>query len=69
MFGQHGYSVMPPRSDDSAAALRIAAQELVDSATAGPLHEVDVAFGARIVELVDNAQNQVDNHQHPDRVV
>jgi len=51
---------MPPRPDDSSVQLRVAAQELVASAGSGRRHEVDVAFGARIVELLGQAQSQVD---------
>jgi hypothetical protein len=60
LWGEHGFSVMPPRPEDSSVAFRVAAQELVGSATSGQPHEVNVAFGARIVELLHDAQYQVD---------
>jgi hypothetical protein len=40
--------------------LAIAAQELVESALRGEPHEVDVTYGARIVELLADAQAQID---------
>jgi predicted dehydrogenase len=61
VWGERGFSVMPPRPEDSSVALRVAAQELVGSVISGQPHEVDVAFGARIVELLHDAQTQVDN--------
>lgn len=64
VWGEQGFSVMPPRPDDSTVALQVAAQELVRSATSGKPHDVDVAFGARIVELLHDAQSQVDNQEH-----
>jgi hypothetical protein len=42
----------------------IAAQELVESAHGGTPHEVDAAFGARIVELLADAQAQLDAARH-----
>ena len=61
VWGQEGLSVMPSRPDDSQVdALRFAAQELVAAVRSGQPHEVDVAFGARVVELLADAQAQVD---------
>ena len=60
VWGEQGFSVMPARPTDAAGALRVAAQELVDSARSGQPHDVDVAFGARIVELLQEAQTQID---------
>ena len=65
VWGAAGFSVMPPRPKDSAVALRVAARELVESARTGEGHEVDVAFGARIVELLADAQSQVDKQEQP----
>jgi predicted dehydrogenase len=61
VWGDLGVSPMPgggtgPASD----VVAIAAQELVASALSGRPHEVDVTFGARIVELLADAQAQVD---------
>jgi predicted dehydrogenase len=61
VWGDVGVSPMPVRPDGSPSdLLAIAAQELVESARSGEPHEVDVAFGARIVELLAGAQTQID---------
>jgi predicted dehydrogenase len=61
LWGDAGVSPVPVRPDRSASALlAIAAEELVASAVSGEPHEVDVAFGARIVELLADAQQQLD---------
>ena len=61
VWGREGVWVMPPRPDHSQVkAMRVAAQELVVAARSGQPHEVDVAFGARVVELLADAQAQVD---------
>jgi predicted dehydrogenase len=61
VWGDVGVSPMPLRPDRSPAdLLAIAAQELVESVRSGEPHEVDVAFGARIVELLADAQAQID---------
>jgi predicted dehydrogenase len=61
VWGDAGVSPMPERPDRSLSdLLAIAAQELVESALTGAPHEVDVTFGARIVELLADAQAQID---------
>ncbi len=61
VWGDVGVSTMPVSPDRSSSdLLAIAAQELVESALNGEPHEVDVAFGARIVELLAGAQAQID---------
>ena len=61
VWGDDGVSTMPVRPDRSSSdLLAIAAQELVESARSGEPHEVDVAFGARVVELLADAQAQID---------
>jgi predicted dehydrogenase len=61
VWGDAGVSPMPERPDRSLSdLLAIAAQELVESALRGAPHEVDVTFGARIVELLADAQAQID---------
>ncbi len=61
VWGDAGVSPMPLRPDRSPAELlAIAAQQLVESANSGEAHEVDVNFGARIVELLADAQEQID---------
>ena len=44
-------------------AMRVAAEELAAAARSGQPHEVDVAFGARVVELLADAQAQVDSQR------
>lgn len=61
VWGDVGVSLMPVRPDRSPSdLLAIAAQELVESALSGEPHELDVAFGARMVELLEGAQAQID---------
>lgn len=61
LWGEVGVLHMPPRPDRPASELlAIAAEELVESARRGEPHEVDLAFGARIVELLADAQSQID---------
>jgi predicted dehydrogenase len=61
VWGDVGVHPMPPRPDLAASdLLAIAAEELVESARSGEPHELDVAFGARIVELLAGAQAQID---------
>lgn len=61
VWGDAGVSPMPPRADRPPSdLLAIAAGELVESARSGASHEVDVGFGARIVELLADAQGQLD---------
>jgi predicted dehydrogenase len=61
VWGDAGLSPMPVRPDRSPSdLLAIAAQELVESALSGAPHEADVTFGARLVELLADAQAQID---------
>jgi predicted dehydrogenase len=61
VWGDVGVFPMPARSDRSLSdLLAIAAGELVESAHSGEPHELDVAFGARIVELLADAQAEID---------
>jgi predicted dehydrogenase len=61
VWGEAGLSPMPPRPDESfAELLATAAEELVRAALSGEPHEIDVAFGTRIVELLSDAQAQLD---------
>jgi predicted dehydrogenase len=60
VWGEAGLSPMPPRPEELfVEALTTAAEELV-AAAGGEPHELDVAFGARVVELIADAQAQVD---------
>jgi predicted dehydrogenase len=60
VWGDAGVSPMPARPDRSLSdLLSIAAQELVGSALSGAPHEADVTFGARMVELLADAQDQI----------
>jgi predicted dehydrogenase len=64
VWGREGVWVMPARPENSQVnAMRDAAQELVAAARSGQPHEVDVAFGARVVELLADAQAQVDTQR------
>jgi predicted dehydrogenase len=61
VWGEAGILPMPPRPGGALAdLLATAAEELVRAAFSGKPHEVDAAFGARIVELLAAAQAQID---------
>ena len=61
LWGEDGLCHMPPRPEIAASELlAVAAEELVESVRSGQPHEVDVAFGARVVELLADAQAQLD---------
>jgi predicted dehydrogenase len=60
VWGTSGLSHMPPRPEDKVVeAYTVAVEELVASA-AGEPHPVDVAFGTHVVELIADAQAQID---------
>lgn len=60
LWGEHGFSEMPPRPDeDIASVFARAAEELVRAATTGEAHPVDVRFGALVVHLLADAQDQL----------
>lgn len=62
VWGEAGVSPMPPRPDDARRSdlLAVAAQELVESVRTGEPHETDLRFGTRVVELLADAQAQLD---------
>jgi predicted dehydrogenase len=61
VWGEDGVSPMPARPDRPPSdLLAIAAQELVESALSGAPHESDITFGAQMVELLADAQEQID---------
>jgi predicted dehydrogenase len=62
VWGEAGLSAMPPRPEQESFGelLATAAEELVHAATSGQPHEIDVAFGTRITELLTDAQAQLD---------
>jgi predicted dehydrogenase len=61
VWGDAGVLPMPARPEEGGAGcLAIAADELVAAAKAGRSHELDVAFGTRVVELLAEAQAQLD---------
>ena len=63
VWGESGLVPMPPRPDEGfVQAFATAAEELVASAASGEPHEVDLAFGTRVVELLADAQAQLDAH-------
>ncbi|CUR55226.1 Oxidoreductase domain protein [metagenome] len=59
VWGDSGFSTMPPRPESAADLLAIAAGELIAAVESGQPHEVGVEFGARIVELIAEAQSQI----------
>lgn len=61
LWGDAGFSTMPARSPGrDGDVLAVAARELVAAARTGERHPIDVAFGARVVELLALAQTQLD---------
>jgi len=61
VWGEAGLLPMPPRPEDRfGELLATAAEELVGAALSGEPHEIDVAFGTRIVEHLRDAQAQLD---------
>ena len=61
VWGDAGVFPMPARPEGSPSdLLALTAEELVRSADSGEPHELDVTFGARIVELLADAQAQID---------
>ncbi len=61
VWGPAGVMRVPGRGgeDSEAAAMTVAAGELVAAAQSGTPHQLDVRFGARVVELVVDAEEQV----------
>jgi hypothetical protein len=61
VWGDHGVSTMPEGSPGGATtALSAAADALVHSATTGDPHPADLRLGVRVVELLADAQRQLD---------
>jgi predicted dehydrogenase len=61
VWGDAGVHPMPPRPDGAAhVAFRTAVEELVASVRSGEPHPVDAALGARVVELIAEAADQLD---------
>ncbi|MDH2415959.1 Gfo/Idh/MocA family oxidoreductase [Nocardioides sp. CER19] len=59
VWGETGVSLMPRRPDAFVDALATAAEELV-AAAEGASHPLDVGFGTRVVELIAEAQAQLE---------
>jgi predicted dehydrogenase len=59
VWGESGTALLPQGVTPAVESLTIAATELVAAATAGESHPVDVAFGARVVELLAEAEWQL----------
>jgi predicted dehydrogenase len=62
VWGDEGVVIMPPRPGDTAlrSLLTTAAEELVAAVDSGDPHPQDLAFGTRNVELLAEAQAQID---------
>ena len=61
LWGDAGLTTMPPRPEGAfGALLATAAEELVECAASGQPHELDLRFGLRVVELLAQAQEQLD---------
>ena len=61
MWGESGVSHMPLRPEgEPSVPYAKAVEELVSGASSGQAHEVDLAFGTHIVELLADAQSQLD---------
>ncbi len=60
LWGEQGIVQMPERPAGSQeVALALAARELIAAALSGQSHEVDATYGARIVELLAQAADQI----------
>ena len=61
VWGESGLLPMPPRPEgDISTPYATAVEELVAAASTGSAHHVDLAFGTHIVELLADAQTQLD---------
>jgi len=61
VWGEAGLLYMPPRPEGSLSGpYATAANELVEAAVNGEPHAVDVVFGTHVVELLADAQAQLD---------
>ncbi len=62
VWGEAGVVPAPPRPDDTqrSGLLAVAAEELVASARSREPHELDLGVGARVVELLADAQEQIE---------
>jgi predicted dehydrogenase len=61
VWGEPGLSYMPHRPEDAYVdAYRAATDQLVAAAKAGRSHGLDIVFGTRVVELIADAQSQLD---------
>jgi predicted dehydrogenase len=63
LWGDSGTAMFPARTTSAIDALALAATELVRCAESGEPHPVDAAFGARVVELLADAERQLDANQ------
>jgi predicted dehydrogenase len=59
IWGETGTALLPPTETSSVDAFAIAASELVAAAESGESHQIDVAFGTRVVELLASAEAQL----------
>ena len=59
LWGPGGITSMPRRTEvDEVSALAVAAQQLAESAETGRSHPLDVRMGARVVEVLADAERQ-----------
>lgn len=61
LWGEHGTRIRPDGMIPGRESLAIAATELVAAAESGEPHPVDLSFGVRVVELLADAQRQLDS--------
>jgi predicted dehydrogenase len=59
IWGESGTALLPRWETPAVESYKVAAKELVEAAESGESHPVDVAFGARVVELLASAEAQL----------
>jgi predicted dehydrogenase len=59
VWGETGTALLPRGETPAVESFQVAATELVAAAESGESHPVDVTFGARVVELLADAQRQL----------
>jgi predicted dehydrogenase len=59
LWGEHGVTKPPERVTPPSECFALAATELVAAAESGESHPIDIVFGARVVELLADAERQL----------